>query len=1156
MGAMLDRAGAAAMAAARRARGAAPPRSGAGGARPPRRTAGARRPSALASARREAAAWRRAAAQEAVDQRWVGVRALTACGAALLDAAAGRGSLGVAFFRWLAATLAGGFHAWRAAAAAATLAASASLRAERLDRSRDVVAFAKASAARLFDAFAAGARRRTLATRLRRWRAAAADVAASAAAAPRKRRAPAPRACSRSVRGLARGVRRRDATRRGASRALGRGDARTGARGRAREHAAAPRARDARDRALADASAGYEADAAQFRAEVDARDRAHARDVEGLRAALAPPSPRADMLDAASAERAAALASAADGHRRLLETAVDGHDAAFAEAVAERAVEMSATNDFRAFRRWARRTAALRGFATCVSSRRAARGAFRRWALRATRSALAEGRPRRAAALARAALKRAAARVATKAFLRCLARAGDAALRGRRGRVRARRGARRDVRRAPRLRRVARARRWTATATEARSRLLASARRVRRVALRRAFARWNAHARRVAAAEAAFRKSDRRRRLRARAAFRAWVNAPASDSEDFEYANAFFRRAVSRAELGGDDTLRVALTTVVLRAGDLEVGGAPRRVALAAATLDDDGVYLGPALRCFEGDRVVLEAPLFGDDAGARAVSATEFQLLTEGLGEDPALLAALREELAGASEASVADKVHAVERGASELRGSLENVELCRGALHKRGGMLKTGKKIFHRHAWKEKTFVLRARAFDDRNVYLREARDDLGGLEPRDAFRFDVVERSGAIKSLYAPTAADRDRWLGAEARDAAVEALRREADDAPLGFAAADELAKGIADVERDVDGTDFLRTGLCGVVIHGGFLIHKRKKRRYFKVRAVAFDDAGAYVGPRLEYAVEEDDDVVLGTYLLDGARVEAGEDSGFDLRYDHGTVSLVAASAEDRSEWLLALEEALSQHHDILGVTAAERAAPRPVARDAAARSCPVASADALAADVCAVEDRGDEAARRRLAGAVARRGPLSVADGGAWRRAACSLAATFTAAGDYAGPALLEECGGRVVATPLADRVARPCDPSGWDLEPAAGGERSYAAADREDRDAWTAAIGDALAGHSRVLAALGRGRAPKTPLTHDDADPPRRVMSRYAKTEPNATTVTPADFDAASPVVVAAIHGSAAMGEIFGKSKITGGTRCGSWSADRGEII
>ncbi|KAH8047943.1 hypothetical protein JL720_15965 [Aureococcus anophagefferens] len=84
-------------------------------------------------------------------------------------------------------------------------------------------------------------------------------------------------------------------------------------------------------------------------------------------------------------------------------------------------------------------------------------------------------------------------------------------------------------------------------------------------------------------------------------------------------------------------------------------------------------------------------------------------------------------------------------------------------------------------------------------------------------------------------------------------------------------------------------------------------------------------------------------------------------------------------------------------------------------------------------------------------------------------------------------------------------RVARPCDPSGWDLEPAAGGDpRSYAAADREDRDGWTAAIGDALEGHGRVLAALGQ-RAPKTPLNHDDAI--RRALEAAeprAKTEPN----------------------------------------------------
>ena len=54
----------------------------------------------------------------------------------------------------------------------------------------------------------------------------------------------------------------------------------------------------------------------------------------------------------------------------------------------------------------------------------------------------------------------------------------------------------------------------------------------------------------------------------------------------------------------------------------------------------------------------------------------------------------------------------------------------------------------------------------------------------------------------------------------------------------------------------------------------------------------------------------------------------------------------------------------------------------------------------------------------------------------------------------------------------------------------------------------------------------------------------------------PNATSVTPADFDKDSPVVVAKVEGSDAAGEIFGKTKIKGGSRMGSWSADRVDII
>jgi hypothetical protein len=54
----------------------------------------------------------------------------------------------------------------------------------------------------------------------------------------------------------------------------------------------------------------------------------------------------------------------------------------------------------------------------------------------------------------------------------------------------------------------------------------------------------------------------------------------------------------------------------------------------------------------------------------------------------------------------------------------------------------------------------------------------------------------------------------------------------------------------------------------------------------------------------------------------------------------------------------------------------------------------------------------------------------------------------------------------------------------------------------------------------------------------------------------PNAAEVTPATFDASTPVVVAAIRSSASAGEIFGKTKITGGTRMGSWSANKMELV
>lgn len=51
----------------------------------------------------------------------------------------------------------------------------------------------------------------------------------------------------------------------------------------------------------------------------------------------------------------------------------------------------------------------------------------------------------------------------------------------------------------------------------------------------------------------------------------------------------------------------------------------------------------------------------------------------------------------------------------------------------------------------------------------------------------------------------------------------------------------------------------------------------------------------------------------------------------------------------------------------------------------------------------------------------------------------------------------------------------------------------------------------------------------------------------------PHADSVVPPKFDATTPVVVASTK---QMGEIFGKSKIKGGTRLGSWSADKGDLI
>ncbi len=56
----------------------------------------------------------------------------------------------------------------------------------------------------------------------------------------------------------------------------------------------------------------------------------------------------------------------------------------------------------------------------------------------------------------------------------------------------------------------------------------------------------------------------------------------------------------------------------------------------------------------------------------------------------------------------------------------------------------------------------------------------------------------------------------------------------------------------------------------------------------------------------------------------------------------------------------------------------------------------------------------------------------------------------------------------------------------------------------------------------------------------------------------PHSTKVTPSDWSegASSDVVVASISGSNALGEVFGKTKITGGSRLGTWTADLADVI
>lgn len=75
----------------------------------------------------------------------------------------------------------------------------------------------------------------------------------------------------------------------------------------------------------------------------------------------------------------------------------------------------------------------------------------------------------------------------------------------------------------------------------------------------------------------------------------------------------------------------------------------------------------------------------------------------------------------------------------------------------------------------------------------------------------------------------------------------------------------------------------------------------------------------------------------------------------------------------------------------------------------------------------------------------------------------------------------------------------------------------------------------------------------PPIPLPHSHAIP---LAPLLAQVVPNASSILPAAYSASSDVIVARLTGSDAIGEVFGRSKIKGGSRMGSWTANRAEFV
>lgn len=131
--------------------------------------------------------------------------------------------------------------------------------------------------------------------------------------------------------------------------------------------------------------------------------------------------------------------------------------------------------------------------------------------------------------------------------------------------------------------------------------------------------------------------------------------------------------------------------------------------------------------------------------------------------------------------------------------------------------------------------------------------------------------------------------------------------------------------------------------------------------------------------------------------------------------------------------------------------------------------------------------------------------------------------------------------------TPRSKRAAEP-DSSASRDNSAKKAARTAGGGEKKTLEQHRRALGDS------VKAAIHVEKWCIKAQTHCETECPLHVFQELVV--PNAVEVMPASFCATTPVVVALVEGHDSAAQIFGKTKITGGTRMGSWTADKMEIV